>query len=76
MDIYYNASGQRINNEKSYVFFRKGCSQGNQNNIKHVLQVSNEALNGKYLGLPSDVGRSKNWDFAYLKDRIWKHVQG
>jgi hypothetical protein len=28
------------------------------------------------LGLPSDVGRSKNWDFAYLKDRIWKHVQG
>jgi hypothetical protein len=31
--------------------------------------VQSESLNEKYLGLPSDVGRSKQGAFAYLKDR-------
>jgi hypothetical protein len=41
-----------------------------------VLEVPNETMNDKYLGLPTDVGRSKNGAFGYLKDRIWKRVQG
>lgn len=44
--------------------------------VKTMLNVTNETLNEKYLGLPSDVGRSKNGAFAYLKDRVWKRVQG
>jgi len=32
-------------------------------------------MNEKYLGLPVHVGRSKVNTFAYLKDRIWKHMQ-
>ena len=44
--------------------------------VKNVLDVHNEALSDKYLGLPSDVGRAKEGCFKYLKDRIWKHVQG
>ena len=35
-----------------------------------------ETLNEKYLGLPSDVGRSKSGAFKYLKDRVWKKVLG
>jgi hypothetical protein len=38
--------------------------------------VPNETLNEKYLGMPSDIGRSSNGAFKYLKDRIWKSVQG
>lgn len=30
----------------------------------------------KYLGLPVFVGQSKKNVFAYLKDRIWKRIQG
>ena len=30
----------------------------------------------KYLGMPSDVGASTNGAFNYLKDRVWKRVQG
>jgi hypothetical protein len=33
-------------------------------------------LNEKYLGMPSDVGRSKSGAFKYLKDSIWKKIQG
>ena len=30
----------------------------------------------KYLGLPTLVGRAKYHSFAYLKDRVWKKLQG
>jgi hypothetical protein len=44
--------------------------------VKTTLQVPNETLNEKYLGMPSDVGRSLNGAFKYLRDRVWKRVQG
>jgi hypothetical protein len=44
--------------------------------IKTTLNVPNETLNEKYLGMPSDVGNSKNGSFKYLKDRICKKIQG
>ena len=40
------------------------------------LGVTKEALNDKYLGMPSDVGKSKTGTFKYLKDRVWKKVHG
>jgi hypothetical protein len=38
--------------------------------------VENEPLNERYLGLPTDVGRTTNGAFKYLKDRVWNKVQG
>jgi hypothetical protein len=35
-----------------------------------------EAKGGKYLGLPLYVGRSKQKCFEYLKEKIWKRIQG
>ena len=29
-----------------------------------------------YLGLPTSVGRAKHHTLSYLKDRIWKNLQG
>ena len=29
-----------------------------------------------YLGLPTLVGRSKYQTFSYLKDKVWKKIQG
>ena len=29
-----------------------------------------------YLGLPTLVGRAKYQNFSYLKDRVWKKLQG
>ena len=40
------------------------------------VEVHNEALSEKYLGMPSDVGTSTNGAFKYLKNRVWKRVQG
>ena len=76
LDEYCMASGQRINRDKSSIFFSKGIPAGVKNEIKTTLQVNNESLNEKYLGLPSDVGKSKIGAFKYLKDRVWKKIQG
>jgi hypothetical protein len=53
---YCNASGQRINMDKSLVFFSKGCSVALKDGIKEELNVHKETLQEKYSGIPSDVG--------------------
>jgi hypothetical protein len=59
LEIYYQASGQRINKEKSSIYFTKGCPQAVRDSVKGVLDVNNEALNERYLGMPTDVGTSR-----------------
>jgi hypothetical protein len=76
LESYCQASGQRINFDKSSVFFSKGCTEARRHAVKNILNVPNETLNEKYLGMPSDVGRSKLGAFEHLKDRIWKRIQG
>ena len=76
LEQYCNASGQRDNLDKSSVFFSKGCPEVRRQAVKDILNVPNETLNEKYLGMPSNVGRSTCGAFKYLKDRIWKKVQG
>jgi hypothetical protein len=41
-----------------------------------VLDVHSETLSEKYLGMPSDVGRSRSGAFKYIKESIWKRIQG
>ena len=41
-----------------------------------MVNVHNEALTERHLGLPTDVGRSKNGAFKYLKIQVWNKVQG
>ena len=76
LNTYCQASGQRINHEKSTIFFSKKCPESIKLEVKGLLQVPNETLSAKYLGMPSDVGSSKNGAFKYLKDYLWSKVQG
>jgi hypothetical protein len=75
-DKYCEALGQRVNLDKSSVFFSKSCPESTRHSVKTILQVPNETLNEKYLGMPSDIGRSLNVAFKYLRDRVWKRIQG
>ena len=38
--------------------------------------MQNESIDEWYLRLLSDVGKSKNESFKYIKDRVWAKVQG
>ena len=76
LQLYCDASGQQVNMDKSSIHFAKGCHNNVREEIKDILQVHNVSLSEKYLGMPSDVGNSVNGAFKYLKDRVWKKVQG
>uniref|UniRef100_A0A453SY82 Reverse transcriptase domain-containing protein n=1 Tax=Aegilops tauschii subsp. strangulata TaxID=200361 RepID=A0A453SY82_AEGTS len=74
LDSYCLASGQRINYDKSSIFFSRGCPQAVRDVVKNILNVHNESLSDRYLGMPTDVGHSKNGTFKYLRDRVWEKV--
>ena len=76
LDTYCNASGQRVNNEKSSIFFSIGCPRVIRDGIKNTLQVHDEQLSDRYLGMPTDVGQAKNGTFKYLKDKVWEKIKG
>jgi hypothetical protein len=76
LETYCSASGQRINKEKSSIFFSKGCPQPRRDLVKSILDVGMESLNERYLGMPTDVGSSKYGTFKFLKDRVWCKVKG
>jgi hypothetical protein len=76
LQLYYRASGQQINLDKSSIHFAKGCRQDVRDDIKEILNVQKESLNEKYLGMSFDVGSSVNGAFKYLNDRVWKRVEG
>ena len=56
LDDYCAALGQRVNNAKSSIFFSKGFPQSLKQDVKNVLDVHNESLSEKYLGMPTQVG--------------------
>ncbi|KAK1650817.1 hypothetical protein QYE76_068622 [Lolium multiflorum] len=76
LELYEDASGQMINKDKSAVMFSKGVSHLAKRNFQRFLQISDEAYNDRYLGLPIHLGRSKSKAFGFLIELIWKKIQG
>jgi hypothetical protein len=76
LQLYECCSGQTINFDKSSVMFSKNTKEWCRRGVLNVLRISGEARTEKYLGLPVYVGRSKAQTFEYLKERIWKRIQG
>jgi len=74
--LYEDCSGQTINKDKSSIMFRKNTKAANKHHLMAGLDITTEARNDKYLGLPVYMGKSKAKTFIYLKERVWKRVQG
>lgn len=58
------------------MLFSKNTKQQNRERVKTILNIEKEGHSRKYLGLPIYIGKSKRKAFAYLKDRIWRCIQG
>ena len=76
LQTYERASGQSINLDKSSVYFSSNTSDSQKQQIMRILGVKEVNRIETYLGLPTLVGRAKYHTFSYLKDRIWKKLQG
>ena len=73
---YEEASGQRINSEKSEVVFSRNEGADLRQNLLTLLQMKEVDYHAKYLGLPTILSRSKKAVFAGIKERVWKKLRG
>jgi hypothetical protein len=70
LEIYSRGSGQLVNREKSAVFYRKNCDEDMKSEVGAGLDIPNEALTEKYLGLPTALGWSTQGVFEYLPGKV------
>nr|XP_027100420.1 uncharacterized protein LOC113719410 [Coffea arabica] len=73
---YAIASGQLVNFDKSAVFFSRNISRTRRETICQELGSLKETTNGRYLGLPMAIGRTKNQVFGYIKCAVIKKLKG
>ncbi|GLT55032.1 hypothetical protein SLA2020_281860 [Shorea laevis] len=71
---YELASGQRLNLEKTSIFFSKNTPLIARTQILQASGVQASNRFEKYLGLPALVGRSRRRAFMSVKDRIWCRI--
>ena len=73
---YELASGQKINQGKTTLFFGRSVSPVSRNAIKNLLGVPEIKEFEHYLGLPAMVGKNRRASLNYIKERVWGKLQG
>ena len=68
LEKYEKSSGQKVNVQKSSIFFGKGSHDVMKDQIKQIVGIQSEALSERYLGLPTLVGRSKDVTFKHVTE--------
>ena len=76
LQLYADSFGQSINFEKSSIYFSSNTVGDRRETIKNMLGVKEVDRFESYLRLPTLLGRSKYQAFSFLKDRVWKKMQG
>lgn len=75
LGIYEAASGQKLNKEKTSIFFSRNASSKTKLRILEVAGIPTTQRYDKYLGLSALVGKSRTQAFKSIKERIWKRLQ-
>ena len=70
LEMYELALGQKLNREKTTVFFSKATKEERRMEMVEFLGVSEVREYEKYLGLPAVVGRNKKESLNYIKERV------
>ncbi|XP_019181988.1 PREDICTED: uncharacterized protein LOC109177141 [Ipomoea nil] len=74
LQLYENLSGQKVNYHKSNICYSRNTGHTNKDMVAQILGVAQAPNFGKYLGLPSFVGRNKKAAFAYIEDKIKQRI--
>ncbi|MCH81246.1 hypothetical protein A2U01_0002030, partial [Trifolium medium] len=74
--LYQNASGQKINMDKSEMCFSKNTRLQDRLRFRQWMPIKITERITKYLGIPAYVGRSKQQIFNHLIDKIRAKLKG
>lgn len=73
---YGEASGQRINFDKSGIAFSSNLNDVEKQLVCDYMDIPLMKLDSKYLGLPSFGGKSKAKAYSYLVEKSLSKMQG
>ncbi|XP_062171054.1 uncharacterized protein LOC133876828 [Alnus glutinosa] len=76
LHTYELALRQKLNNEKTSIFFSKNTRREFRDHICSFVGISDSSSFEKCLGLPAMVGRSKTQTFAGIKSRVQRKLDG
>ena len=76
LGFFEAASRQKITLDKSSMTFSHNTPVETREEVLEVLGPMQELRRGKYLGLPSVIGKSKNQVFAEIKEKVGKKLSG
>jgi ribonuclease HI len=71
---YESASGQRLNQAKTSIFFSRNTPEIAKQEILRLSGIPSTQRYDKYLGLPAIVGKSRRQAFKSIKDRVWRRL--
>ncbi|XP_019178278.1 PREDICTED: uncharacterized protein LOC109173495 [Ipomoea nil] len=74
LERYVELSGQLVNYHKSNICYSKNTGEQMRKEVADCLGVERARNFGKYLGLPSFIGRNKMVVFSYVEDKIRQRV--
>ena len=74
LTTYETTSGQAISLPKSEIFCSRNVPDHLKQTITNILGVQVVLGTGKYLGLPSMIGRNRNATFAFIKDQVCQKI--
>ncbi|KAG7941873.1 hypothetical protein I3843_16G069700 [Carya illinoinensis] len=72
--LYEASSGQMLNRQKTALLFSSNTKESVKREILQEAGDDSLGVYGKYLGLPTMIGRSKYETFKGIKERVWKKV--
>ncbi|XP_023892304.2 uncharacterized protein LOC112004307 [Quercus suber] len=76
LSLFELASGQKVNCDKTAIFFSKNTPMDTREEIRWYINATSDASFEKYLGLPPIIGRGKKQAFAEIKLRIQSKLSG
>ncbi|XP_038991122.1 uncharacterized protein LOC120114217 [Hibiscus syriacus] len=76
LNQYEKASGQKVNFEKSSIYFSPNTPTSDRLNFLNELGVVEASDPGNYLGLPLIVEKGKRAAFNFIRDNTEKRIQG
>ena len=65
-----------MSKDKTTIFFNLFTLENIRQEIKDALGLQEITQYKKYLGLPSLIGRKKKEIFNYIKEKVWRKLQG
>jgi ribonuclease HI len=76
MEKYHKGSGQLVNKNKSAIFFSSNCVDEVKSFVRKILGIDKEALEERYLGLPTALGRNTTAAFEKITTQVKNLVGG